>query len=415
MASSIKLTTEDIEQRNENALALFYSGVKSKETLKNMERNLKQFLVEACADLLKGEFDERAQQFVNLTREDQEKATQIVLAYVRRLKARASLDKADLYYLNPSTVPNKVKPIKKLLEMNGLGLGWKRIYSTYPEPNNTHQGRGYTREEISQMLEYSKGLDTDFIILASSSGGLRVGAWDNQTWGNIFPIYQVGDDYKVELEKDDEGGVVCAGMIVYKGTPDEYVALISLESWQKLEEYKKIWTKKMKRHPIDSDSLILERFSNPKPLTGVAVRRRIEDLLIKSGCRSPLTEGKRRHSVPATHGFRRYWDKIMMNIQRKRGTLSALVIKERLMGHDGLVKTDKNYFWTDVIDLIPEYLEAMPDLMISDKHRLQIKLDLEKQKSSEFSKVKEEKDEALMRLRELEAKVERIMKYQMEK
>lgn len=412
MRNDIRLSIQDIQTKQENALDLFYSGMKSNETKSHMEANLKKFLLEACADLLQGDLKQRAQQFVNLAREDQEKATQIILAYVRRLRERTLLEKADPFYLNPSTVPNKIKPIKKLLDMSGLGLGWKRIYSTYPEPDNTHQGRGYTKEEIKKMLEHSSKVDTDFIILASSSGGLRVGAWENQTWGNIFPIYQIGDEYRIELKNGENGTVVSAGMIVYRGTPEEYVALISKEAWDKLEEYRKIWTMKMKRSPIDSDALILERFSKPTPLSTTAVRRRIEDLLVKSGSRTPLTEGKRRHSVPATHGFRRYWNKIMMNVQRKRGTLSALVIKERLMGHDGLVKTDKNYFWTDVLDLIPDYLEAMPELMISEEPILQMKLENERQEKHQFEQSNLEKEIALRKLEELEAKVERLTKYQ---
>lgn len=122
MVHDIRLKAEDIVVKQENALNLFYSGIKSKETQRTMERNLKKFLIEACAELLQGTFKERTQQFVNLTREDQHKATQIILAYVKKLKERASLEKQDPSYLNPSTIPNKIKPIKKLLEMNGLGL-----------------------------------------------------------------------------------------------------------------------------------------------------------------------------------------------------------------------------------------------------------------------------------------------------
>ena len=52
---------------------------------------------------------------------------------------------------------------------------------------------------------------------------------DNLTWDCVFPIYQVGDEYKIELSKSDNG-VVCGDMHVYKGTPEEYYALISIEA-----------------------------------------------------------------------------------------------------------------------------------------------------------------------------------------
>ena len=205
---------------------------------------------------------------------------------------------------------------------------------------------------------------------------------------------------------------MCGGMTVYRGSPEEYVALVSLEAWQKLQEYKKIWINKVKREPKDSDPLILEKFSKPTPLTEKAVKSKIEKLLIKSSLRTPLTEGKRRHEIPAVHGFRRYWDKIMMQKQRKRGTLSALVIKERLLGHEGLVKTDKNYFWTDIVDLVPEYLEAMPELIIDEEIRLKKKLEKERAENKRLEQVNNEKRQALKRLSELEAKVERMQRYQ---
>jgi hypothetical protein len=407
----IRLSVDDIQEQNENALDLFYSGIKSKETKRTMERNLREFLIGVCADLLQGDFEQRAQEFVKLARDEQQKAMQIILAYVMRLRERAQTDRANPDYLNPSTIPNKIKPIRKLLDMNGLGLAWRRIYSAYPELDNNTQGRGYTLEEIKKLLEHSPDIATDFIILASSSGGFRVGAWDGLTWGSVFPIYQVGKEYKIELDKKEHGKIVCAGMTIYKGTPEEYHALISVEAWNKLQEYHKIWVKKVGRQPVDSDPLILERFTKITPITSVSVKRRIEHLLYNSGIRTPLTEGKRRHAVPATHGFRRFWDKVMMNVQKNKGTLAALAIKERLMGHDGIVSTDKNYFWTDVLDLVPDYLEAMPDLMINDDYRIQKKLEEEKAKTEKLERANQEKEEALQKLKELEAKVNRMSRY----
>jgi len=266
MNTSIKLTPDDIKIRHENALEQFYSGIRSQSTKGTLDRMLRYFLMDVCSDLLEGDYKERAQQFVQIAKNDQTKATNIIIAYVKKLRERTMLDKTNPYYLNPSYLPNKVKPIKKLLTMNDIGLAWKRIRTFYPEIDNTNQGRGYTRDEIRKLLEYSNSIETDFIILASSSGGLRVGAWNDQKWGNVFPIYKVNGEYKIELADSEKGKVVCAAMTVYKGTTEEYTALMSIEAWEKLQEYKKIWTKKMSREPTDSDPLILERFSKPIPI-----------------------------------------------------------------------------------------------------------------------------------------------------
>jgi len=282
--------------------------------------------------------------------------------------------------------------------------------------DNTHKGRGYTREEIKKLLEYSDSIDTDFLLLASSSGGLRVGAWNNQKWENIFPIYRINDEFKIELETHEQASatIVCAGMVVYKGTPEEYIALVSIEAWSKLLEYKKVWTKKIGRAPTIDDPLILARYSDPTPLTYIGVKRRIEKLVVNAGLRDPkkLGIGVRRHEVPVTHGFRRYWDKVMMQTQRNKGTLSALVSKERLFGHTGIVKTDKNYYWTDILELVPEYLEAMPELMINDEVRLQNKLNGKIKENQILEKANIERKIAIERLAELEAKVNRMQIYQ---
>ncbi len=412
MNPSFKLTPEDIKIKQENALERFYSGIRSTSTKATLDRMLRYFLMDVCADLLEGDYKQRVQQFVQIARDDQTKVINIVIAYVKKLRERTMLEKTDPYYLNPSYLPNKIKPIKKLLTMNDVGLPWKRIHTFYPEHDNTHQGRGYTREEIKKLLEYSGCIETDFIILAASSGGLRVGAWNDQKWENVFPIYEVNEEYKIELKKDEKGKVVCAAMTVYKASPEEYTALISIEAWEKLQEYKKIWIKKMSRPPADSDPLILERLSKPVPVTASTVKSRINKLVLESGLRVPLTEGKRRHDVPATHGFRRYWDKVMMQTKSTKGTLSALVIKERLLGHYGLVKTDKNYFWTDILEHVPEYLGAMPELMISDEYRLRGDLEKERLENQRLVNANRQNEQALSRLAELEAKVERMQKYQ---
>ena len=411
MDSHFKLTPDDIKIKSQDALDLFYAGIKAVQTRKTMGRLLKKFLLEVCADLLEGDYKQRARQFVQLAKKDQTKTTNIVIAYVKQLRNRTLLAKNHPSYINPSYVPNKIKPLKKLLIMNDVGLPWKRIQTYYPELDNMHKGRGYTRDEIKKLLEYSDCIETDFIILASSSGGLRVGGLDNQKWGNVFPIHEVNGEYKIELGEDETGIVVCGGMIIYKGSPEEYVALISIEAWEKLEEYKRKWTKKMQRPPKDTDPLILARFTNPVPLTANAIKERMEKLVVRSGLRTK-TKGQRRYEIPVTHGFRRYWDKIMMQTKSIKGTLAALVIKERLFGHYGLVKTDKNYFWTDTLELVPEYLEAMPELMISDEYRLKHKLNQQIQKNEKLEQSNKEKELALRRLAELEVKMERIQKYQ---
>jgi len=402
--AGFKLKIDDIKTTDEDALELFYSGIKSQETRRTMGGNLQQFLVNVCQDVLDGDMRQRAVQFVSIARKDQQRAMQIILAYVRMLKTRTVLAKNDRDYLNPSSIPNKIKPIKKLLDMNGVGLGWKRIYCTYPEEDNTHKGRGYTREEIKMLLEHADGLATEFFILAACSGGMRVGAWENIKWKCVFPVYVEDDKYVVE-PKTGNARIVCGAMMLYEGTSEEYVSLISKEAWNKLELYKKEWIRTTGRKPSNSDFLLLDKSGKQIPMSVGAIRKRMLKIVRNAGLRDIPLDGQRRYEVPATHGFRRFWDKVMMDAARSSDKLSALVKKKRLLGHGGIVKTDKNYYWTNILDLVPDYVVAMPDLTIDDSERLRVELKSEKAKTDQMTRLNHEKDAALLRLAELEAKV----------
>ena len=91
MNPALKITEDEIITRHENALELFYSGIKSQATKNTMARLLRYFLIEVCVDLLKGDFEQRAQQFVDIARKDQTKATNIIIAYVKKLRERTAL------------------------------------------------------------------------------------------------------------------------------------------------------------------------------------------------------------------------------------------------------------------------------------------------------------------------------------
>lgn len=409
----IKLTEQDLIESSDDALKQFFEGIKSKHTRIAYEGNLKYFLVQVCDEFFNGDLSQRASQFIDLTKNDQKKAIMIVRAYVSKLRERTQLSKSDPSYLNPSSIPNKIKPIKKLLEMNDLGLSWARVYAMFPEIDNSLGARGYSREEIQKMLTHTQEVGTKAIILTMTSGGFREGAWDTLVWKDLFPIYKTNDEkYKLELEKDEKATIVCGAMTIYRGTPDEYTALISIEAWNILQELKKDFSRKMDRLPNDDDPIILGKGTKSR-LRGVSIRKRISILAERTGLRPPLTEGKKRHKVPAVHGFRKSWNKIMMTVAKSTGTLSDLVIKERLMGHTtSISQTDKNYFYTDVLEMVKPYLEAMPELMISDEIRLKIKLENEAKKTKELQDEVRISEKMKIQLEQLTAKVKMMEKYQ---
>jgi len=49
--------------------------------------------------------------------------------------------------------------------------------------------------------------------------------------------------------------------------------------------------------------------------------------------------------------------------------LASLILKETMMGHEGLIKLDKHYFKEHIDELIEEYIHSIPHLTISDEER----------------------------------------------
>lgn len=61
-----------------------------------------------------------------------------------------------------------------------------------------------------------------------------------------------------------------------------------------------------------------------------------------------------------------------------------------MMGHAGLIKLDKNYFKTHTLELAEEYLNAIPNLTISNEKRLRLE---NKKKTEKIEKLERQQKE----------------------
>ena len=61
-----------------------------------------------------------------------------------------------------------------------------------------------------------------------------------------------------------------------------------------------------------------------------------------------------------------------------------------MMGHIGLTKLDKNYYKTHTLELAEEYINAIPDLTISDEERTKAENRRLRREKSEIQKKNEE-------------------------
>ncbi|MGI0007350.1 MAG: integrase [Nitrosotalea sp.] len=368
-----------------NPLDLFYDGCRSPATKERYTRYLHTILCDIYETVFEGTFEQRANKFVLKAKSDPDWTINLLLALSKKLKGRTTLPKQDKDYLNPTSFGNYFKPLKKLLDMNGVPVVWKRVYATFPEQDNNSEGRGYELEEIANLLEFAKGSMDKAIILVASSSGIREGGMSLK-WQDVMPVYKVDDDVLLEITESQEKNakVICAILKIYQGTASFYPAFITPEAYDALSNWRKTWTMDVGREPKPTEPIFKKEGDLPIMLEPTAIKARIEKVLRKSGFRTPLTKDKRRHEIPVMNGFRRFFNKVNKNAISKDSPLGALIKKENMMGHTGLIKLDKNYFKTHVLELVEEYLNAVPHLTIDDSQRKAIEIENLKKRGTEL-------------------------------
>ena len=358
----MKLEKNDFQRSEiQSALTLFYQGIRAQETRRRYTGTLQIVLCEILEDILEGTFEDRANQLVSLCKKDSDWAVDLMLNVSRKLAERTSLEPNDVNYLNPSTFPNYFKPIRKLLDMNGVGMPWKRIQITYPEINNISNTREWKKDEIRTMLEYANGVLVRSIILMLASSGMRIGGM-NLCWGDITPIYESIDGQQLNFT---EGRIVCAAVDVYKSSPERYTTFITPEAYDSLQKYRQEWIVDTGKAPAPTDPLFKQPGKLVKRLDSLLIRRRLAKLVVISGLQKKIV-GQRANEVPVCNGFRRFWNKTCKE-SSTGDPLSSLVRKEMMMGHIGLIKLDQNYFKTHVLEMAKDYVKCVGDLTINDR------------------------------------------------
>jgi hypothetical protein len=395
----MEIQPDEVTTTKSKPLDLFYSSIRAEATRKDYERKLKKVLCEFFGPILGGDpqlvaedqfmpkikkrgmkrtfsdadFEARATEFVKRAKENPDWAEDLMLKLGEKFRKRSELPKTDPNYINPVSLKNYFVPIQKLLEMNRVTISWKRIRCTLPEPDNQDDTREYTYSEIQKMLHHSKLIDRVLILLAASSG-IRAGAFSIK-WKHLVPIYLYNENYLWEDQDvtesvEHDGRIVAAMIRIYANSNSEYVAFVTPECWNTIESYKRLWIQETNKEPKPDDPFFKKSGPFARELSEMGIRKRLERILKESGIRTPLPQGKRRYDVPIFNGFRRFFNKANKKSLSKNSVLASLILKETMMGHAGLIKLDKNYFKAHISELIEEYLNAVPNLTISDEFRL---------------------------------------------
>ncbi|MDH5431117.1 MAG: integrase [Nitrosopumilus sp.] len=400
----MKITKEEFQRIGEESpLELFHQGIKAKETREKYTRTLRHVLCKIFEDILEGDFEERVKQFVKHAKEDPDWTRDLLLNLSMKLKERTILSKEDSDYLNPSSIDNYFKPIKKLFDMNGVVISWNRVYATFPEQDNVSDSRGWTRDEIQKMLKFANGSIDRAIILVSASSGIRAGGFD-LNWQDLTPVYQVDDQLKFEIteSEEDDAVIVCAMLKIYQGTSFNYPAFITPEAYEALMDYKSDWTREIGREPKEQDPIFKKEGTILRRTTPIGVKKRVERMIKKAGLRDKI-KGK-RYEVPIMNGFRRFWNKTCKESLSKDSPLGSLIKKEFMMGHTGLIKLDRNYFKTHTLELAEEYLNAIPNLTISNEKRLRLENKKKTEKIEKLEKQQREIDNLKLQVKRIDAK-----------
>ena len=408
-AKKIKLSLSNAQKRKSiDPFKKYEASIKSQQTRTVYTITFRDILDSITE--LNGTFEDKVRQFYELAKNNPENVQELLEQYAIHLNARSKKPRDSDEYLNPNTFTNKFKGIKKFCKVNRIAIIWDSIMEFEPEKNNNKQTRGFTTQEIKIILEHSTNIRTDLATLLISSCGSRSGELEELRWEQISPIYEC--DGKYSFEESENSIIVCACVIVYAGTSSEYQTLISIEAWDKLQSLKTQWIQKTGRDPLGSDYVFLKSGTEILPFAKNGIQKKLTQVVRKSQVQIKL-DGERRFENPVTHAFRKRYNKIMTELENKNDSHGNHIRKERLMGHkSGISSLESNYFFSNILESVPQYLQAMPKLMISDEYRTKNLLEQEQKKKTQLEIEIQEKDNALETLKELKLKVERIQKYQ---
>ena len=411
----IKISDKDLEELSDNTYKNFLDGIRSEITSSRYTRILNYELMEVFDDFFKGSLPQRCDQLVALAKKDNPKTAQIMKSLARKLKARTESDPKDENYLNPSSVGNYFKPIKKLFEMNDVPFNWKPIHSIFPDVPRVSftKNRGYSKEEIRKMLEFAKGTFDRSLVLMLSSSGMRVGALCELTWKDVKPVYEIDGKFREVdevLESEmPKAKLVCGIVVIYKGSSSEGFAFITPEAYESLISWKSEYKKLVMHTPKEEDPIFIN-YQKPheKKFSKVwSVSRRIDNLLEKAGIATKLPKGVRRRTTPKTNGFRYYFNNIIKNTHSEDSNLAQLIKTEFMMNHTGIAKHDRNYFKANVMELVKEYVKSVLQLTISKEIESQQELISKQKKIEELELVK---DEVMKDYEERISRLERLIR-----
>ena len=327
-----------------NAYENFVNAIKSKESERTYTFALRTFIqfqkVEYVSDLLSST--------------DPKMIEAKIITWIVNMKKKQQI--------SPSTISTYLSAIIFFYAMNDVSnLNQRKIKQYLPEKKKQHDDRAYTREEISQLLQFCDERERALVLLLASSG-MRIGAVPDLKIKHLLKIPQYGL-YQVT---------------VYEGLHEEYYCFTTPEAAKAIDTY--LEYRERQGEKISQDApLFRQQFdvkdllavNNPKSMDKRVLADLIRQKIHRSGLMTitPLTEGKKpgkkRNSIKRAHGFRKFLITTMVNAR-----INETVIN-KLTGHS--TGNQRAYYKPQLCHLLDEYLKCVDDLTINE-HRLKRKV-----------------------------------------
>ena len=181
----LSLEAKELENGNDelDPWVLYLYSIKSPATKEKYLLRLGKFLGYIG---FHGALEDIARAFAKKGKVDSNWAFGSIIRFVQFQK-----DRFNNKEITAGTIRNYIKSIKLFCAMSDISINWDKITRGLPKGRRYTDDRAPTVEEIKKLCEYPDRR-IKAIVYTMISSGIRVGAWDYLTWGNIRPIQENG-------------------------------------------------------------------------------------------------------------------------------------------------------------------------------------------------------------------------------
>jgi len=324
-----------------------------------MERCLRIFLASIKSDVTKIDYIKNLEKFQKFA--EIEKFSDFLSQDMKTIQEKVE---DYILYLSDTTHPNNVPtyyyPIQTFLEMNDVLINFKKMRRLFPAKMKSVIERGWTVEEITQMLSVANDTRGKAIIHFENACGGRIGIFNGLQVKHLTAI-------------DDPDFGKCYAITGYAGEIEEYITFLTPEATIALDNY--LNKRKADGENITDISPVFRekyRFVSQSiiPTKGAALGEVVRRIVRKAGLRRKVEKKGNRYPVPANHGFRYRFNDIVKGIDNINP-----YITEKMFAHTSkLIPLDTVYHHPNLEKMFVEYKKIIPFITIDETARKDLEI-----------------------------------------